>query len=103
MPNVLVFKPGSVVWIPCELKLGFSPTENHVKIEVTTGERETIEGFIPKDDIRPGETSKQGFVRAVVLNAVEDKVSVVFRGEMLGHSNPVIVPSDWLQEVGRSD
>lgn len=96
----VVRKPGSVVWIPCEVKSGIFPNENHVKIEVTTGETITIVGFSPKKDIEPGKTSNQGFVRAVVLQADEQKVAVVFRGEMLSHSNPVTLPSEWLQEVG---
>ena len=103
MPRRLVLKPGAVVWVPCELKTGIFPAEQGVKIEVTVGERETIFGFVPRDDIKPEETVGRGLVRAVVLHSIDGKVALLFRGDILSQSNPVIVPRDWLEEVGQPE
>lgn len=103
MPRRLVLKPGTVVWVPCELKTGIFPTEQGVKIEITVGQRETIFGFIPRNDIKPGETTGHGLVRAVVLHSIDGKVALLFRGDILSQSNPVIVPRDWLEEVGQPE
>lgn len=94
-------KAGAVVWVPCELKGGIFPSEQSVKIEVNVGERETIFGFIPRNDIKPGATPDRGLVRAVVLNATNGKVAVLFRGDILSQSNPVLVPREWLLKVGQ--
>lgn len=93
---------GTVVWVPCELKSGIFPTEHHVKIEVSASHTGDIFGFIPKEDVRPGEGSEQARVRGVVLrstNGGHGKVKLLFRGDMLSASNPVIVPRDWLETV----
>jgi len=89
------------VWIPCELTNGIFPSEQSVKIEVNMGERETIFGFIPRDDIRAGERLNLGLVRAVILNATNGKVAVLFRGDILSQSNPVLVPREWLLKVAK--
>ena len=94
-------KAGAVVWVPCELKGGIFPSEQSVKIEVNLGERETIFGFIPREDIKCGETLGRGLVRAVILNAGNGKVAVLFRGDILSQSNPVLVPREWLLKVGQ--
>ena len=94
-------KPGAVVWVPCQLKGGIFPSEQSVKIEVNVGERETIFGFIPREDIKPGPTSDRGLVRAVVLNTTNGKAAVLFRGDILSQSNPVLVPREWLLKEGQ--
>ncbi len=43
MPKQIVLKPGTVVWVPCELKTGIFPTEQGVKIEVNTPETTSYE------------------------------------------------------------
>ena len=91
---------GAVVWIPCELKSGIFPTEHHVKIEVSVGDRGAILGFIPKEDVRPDPQPERGLVRSVVLRAINGKVELLFRGEILSSSNPVTVPREWLESVG---
>jgi hypothetical protein len=103
MPKLAGLKAGTVVWIPCELKSGIFPDEQGVKIEVTIGERETVFGFIPTADINAGTTPDRGFVRAVVLHAVDGKVAVLFRGDILSQSNPIVVPRAWLEEVATSE
>ena len=103
MPKVAGLKAGTVVWIPCELKSGIFPGEQGVKIEVPVGDGETVFGFIPTTDIEPGPAPQQGFVRAVVLHAVNGKVAVLFRGDILSQSNPIVVPRAWLEEVGRPE
>ena len=103
MPKQLVLKPGAVVWVPCELKTGIFPTEQGVKIEVDIGEPETIFGFVPKEDIKQGATAGHGLVRAVVLDSINGKVAVLFRGDILSQSNPIIVPLEWLEEVGQPE
>ncbi len=94
-------KAGAVVWVPCELKSGIFPTERGVKIEVNVGEPETIFGFIPREDIKPGETPDRGLVRAVILNTTNGKVAVLLRGDILSQSNLVLVPREWLLKVGQ--
>lgn len=94
-------KAGAVVWIPCELKGGIFPSEQSVKIEVNVGERETIFGFIPRTDIKSGAAPDRGIVRAVILNTANGKVAVLFRGDILSQSNPVLVPREWLLKVGQ--
>ena len=103
MPKLAGLKAGTVVWIPCELKSGIFPGEQSVKIEVTIGERETVFAFIPTADIKAGTTPDRGFVRAVVLHAVDGKVAVLFRGDILSQSNPIVVPRKWLEEVATSE
>jgi len=100
MSRVLSLKPGTVVWIPCELKAGIFPSERGVKIEVTVGEHGAIFGFIPATDVKQGDVPGHGLVRAVVLHAVNGKVAVLFRGDILSQSNPVILPREWLEGVG---
>jgi len=34
-----------------------------------------------------------------VLEAVNGKVAILFRGDILSQSNPVVVPRAWLEEV----
>jgi hypothetical protein len=93
--------PGSVVWLPCGLMNGIFPTERQVKIEVVVGDTgQTIFGFIPVEDVRPGASEQEGYVRAVVLRPVNGKVELVFRGEILSASNPVAVSREWLEKVG---
>ena len=92
---------GTVVWIPCELKSGIFPTERHVKIEVSVGDRGAILGFIPSEDVRPDAEPERGRVRSVVLRAINGKVELLFRGEILSTSNPVTVPREWLESVGK--
>lgn len=92
---------GTVVWIPCELKSGIFPTEHHVKIEVPVGDLGAILGFIPKEDVRPDANPEHGRVRSVVLRPINGKVELVFRGEILSTSNPVTVPREWLESVGK--
>ena len=106
MPKLSPVKPttlkaGAVVWIPCDLTNGIFPSEQSVKIEVNVGDLETVFGFIPRSDIRPGENPNRGFVRAVVLNAGNGKVAVLFRGDILSQSNPVLIPREWLLKVGQ--
>jgi hypothetical protein len=101
MPKTTL-KAGTVVWIPCELKTGIFPTEQHVKIEVNIGDRETILGFMPKEDIRQT-TPDRGFVRAVVMHVINSKVALLFRGEILSESNPVTVPRQWLEEIAQPE
>ncbi len=96
-------KAGTVVWIPCELKSGIFPGEQGVKIEIPIGGRETVFGFIPTADIKAGQTPERGLVRAVVLHAVNGKVAVLFRGDILSQSNPVVVPLAWLEEVAKPE
>jgi hypothetical protein len=103
MPKLAGLKAGTVVWIPCELKSGIFPGEQGVKIEVTIGERETVFGFIPTTDIQTGPAPNQGLVRAVVLHALNGKVAVLFRGDILSQSNPIVVPRAWLEEVARPE
>jgi hypothetical protein len=99
MPKLTNLKAGTVVWIPCELKSGIFPGEQGVKIEVSLGDRETVFGFIPTQDIKVGPTPDQGYVRAVVLHAVNGRVAVLFRGDILSQSNPIVVPRAWLEAV----
>ncbi len=103
MSKDLVLKAGTVVWVPCQLKTGIFPTEQHVKIEVNIGDNETIFGFIPKEDIREGATPDRGMVRSVVLYAENGKVAVLLRGDILSQSNPVIVPREWIVKVGQPE
>jgi hypothetical protein len=94
-------KAGVVLWLPCELTSGIFPSEQSVKIEVNVGELETVFGFIPRNDIRAGDNPNRGFVRAVVLNALNGKVALLFRGDILSHSNPVLIPREWLLKAGQ--
>ena len=94
-------KAGAVLWVPCELKGGIFPSEQSVKIEVNVGELETVFGFIPRSDIRPGDSPNRGFVRAVVLSTGNGNVAVLFRGDILSQSNPVLIPREWLLKVGQ--
>src|SRR5262245_33159665 len=103
MAKQLTLKPGMVIWIPCELKSGIFPNEQHVKIEVTVGDKETVSGFIPKEDIKPGDKPGRGLVRGVVLAVSGNKVAVVLRGDILSHSNPVTISLDWLSAVASVD
>ena len=90
-------KSGTVVWVPCGLKTGYSPAEQHVTIDVNGA---PIVGFVPNADIRTtGEN--QGLVRSVVLQKINgSEVAVLLRGELLNESNPVVVPRAWLERVG---
>jgi hypothetical protein len=92
---------GTVVWIPCELKSGLFPTERHVKIEVSVGDHGEISGFIPNEDVRSrGANPEHGYVRAVVLRAINGKVELLLRGEIFSTGNRVVVPREWLEEAG---
>jgi hypothetical protein len=63
-------------------------------LEIPVGEGETVFGFIPAAHIKAGQTPDRGLVRAVVLHAVNGKVAVLFRGDILSQSSPVVVPPD---------
>ena len=99
MAKAVGLRAGSVVWIPCELKNGIFPGEQGVKIEIPVGEHGMVFGFIPATDIKAGRAPNQGVVRAVVFQISNGKVAVLFRGDILSHSNPIVVPRAWLEEV----
>ena len=81
-------KEGGTVWIPCKVKEGMFPTERYIHVEVP-GDK-AITGFIPKEDV------KEGQVRAVIAQVVNDSAALLFRGEILSATNPVMVTTKWL-------
>jgi hypothetical protein len=100
MARIKQLGSGTVVWIPSEIGGGIFPTEHKVRIEVKDGDQETILGFVPKQDVR-AEARNRGRVRAVVLESTQNTVAVLFRGDLLSGSNPIVVPRAWLQKVGQ--
>ncbi len=94
-------KAGKFVWIPCEVKQGMFPTERYIRIEIPEVGT-VISGFISKEDIRTvteAAWKARGFeeeVRAVIAQLTKDTVALLFRGEILSATNPVRVPTEWL-------
>lgn len=100
MPKLSWLRSGAVVWIPCELGSGVFPAEQRVRVDFSEG---TLFGYVPREDIRE-EGDNRGFVRSVVLKPLGgEEVAVLFRGELLSESNPVVVPRGWLESVGRPE
>lgn len=75
---------GESVWVPCEVTDGMFPNERHIRITLP-GEFE-IEGFVPDQDV------SEDRVRAVVAEITSDHAALLFRGEILSRTNPVLVP-----------
>jgi len=82
-------KEGGTVWIPCEVKEGMFPTEHYIHVEVP-GEK-AITGFIPQEEVK-----EEGQVRAVIAQIAKESAALLFRGELLSATNPVMVPTSWL-------
>jgi len=90
-------KEGRTVWLPCEVKGGMFPTERYIQLfvpDVTV----PISGFVPSEDVRDPKSPEErtGQVRAVIAHLAKDEAALLFRGEILSATNPVIVPSKWI-------
>jgi len=93
----LTLKQGTEVWLSCVVKGGMFPTERYVQVfipEFTT----TVSGFVPMEDVRDPKSAEEhtGQVRAVIAHSARDTTALLFRGEILSATNPVIVPSKWV-------
>jgi hypothetical protein len=89
----LTFEQGSPVWLASEVKDGMFPTERYVRVEIP--DESDITGFIPSEEIQGDR------VRAVVHHVVDGKVVLLFRGELLSRTNPVVVAERSLQSIIR--
>lgn len=98
-----ILKEGGMVWIPCEVKGGMFPTERYIRVEIPEKEVFVISGFVPSEDVREpqGTQGHAGEVRAVIARLVKDTVALLFRGEILSTTNPVVVPSKWILSASR--
>lgn len=86
---------GETVWLPCESKTGMFPTERYFLVSMPTT---TVSGFIPSEEVRGKEGEYQ--VRAIIAGQIDDNVTLLFRGDLLSTTNPVIVPGVWLTSTG---
>jgi len=103
-PRIGHLKQGKFVWIPCEVKQGMFPTERYIHIEVP-GTKPIISGFILSQDVRKmkkdGKRAKQfeSEARAIIAQLTTNSASLLFRGEILSATNPVRVPTTWLDSA----
>jgi hypothetical protein len=90
-------KEGGTVWLPCEVKQGMFPTERYIQLFVADVTM-PISGFVPTEDVRDPKSPEErtGQVRAVIAHLTNDKAALLFRGEILSATNPVVVPSKWI-------
>jgi hypothetical protein len=101
---MMILKEGGIVWIPCEVKEGMFPTERYIRVEIPERKAMIIAGFVPGEDVceSKGGQGHAGEVRAVIARLVKDTAALLFRGEILSTTNPVVVPSKWVLTASRS-
>lgn len=99
----MILKEGGIVWIPCEVKEGMFPTERYIRVEIPEKKATIIAGFVPREDVREskGVQGHAGEVRAVIARLVKDTAALLFRGEILSATNPVVVPRKWVLTASR--
>ncbi len=87
------FKEGQKIWVLCDdVKQGMFPTERTVNLKVPAPKKTLISAFVPDDSV------KEGKVAVLVSGKPENgKVSILFPGEVLTTTNPVLVPTAWLE------
>ena len=83
-------KRGEIIWLPCEVKKGMFPTEAYICLNVTD-DHKVIRGFVPIEDVRNNTQ-----VRAIIARELSEKVALLFRGDIMSQTNPVLVSKDWL-------
>lgn len=91
-------KEGGMVWLRCEVRKGMFPTERYIRVEIPEQGDFVIAGFVPSEDVRETESAQghTGRVRAVIARLVDDTAGLLFRGEILSATNPVMVPRKWV-------
>ncbi len=93
------FKIGQKVWVTCVVKEGMFPNERSVRFELPAPRNKIISGFVPKEFVQGFDTAGSGRVAVFVTGPSENgKVSILFPGEILTSTNPVLVDSSWLSQ-----
>src|SRR2546422_8757136 len=89
----MTFKEGQKIWIQCDnVKRGMFPTERTVNLKVPAPGKKLISAFVPDDSV------KDGKVAALVSSRPHNgKVSIIFPGDVMTTTNPVHVPTTWLE------
>ncbi len=73
------------------------PSEKRVRFELPAPYKKIISGFVPKEFVKGPEATGSGRVAAFVMSPPENgKISILFPGEILTSTNPVLVATSWL-------
>ena len=89
----MTFQEGQKIWIQCyNLKRGMFPTERTANLKIPAPEKKLISAFVPEDSVKDGKA-------AVLISSRphNGKVSILFPGEVMTTTNPVLVPTTWLE------
>lgn len=93
------FKTGQRVWVACDVKDGMFPNERSVRFVLSDPDKKIISGFVPEEFVKGPEGTESGRVAVVVTGKPENgKVSILFPGEILTSTNPVLVATSWLSQ-----
>ena len=93
----MTFKEGQKIWIRCDnVKRGMFPTERTVNLKIPAPGKKLISAFVPDDSV------KDGKVAVLVSSSPHNgKVSILFPGEVMTTTNPVLVRTSWLERKQR--
>ena len=89
----MTFKEGQKIWIQCDnVKRGMFPTERTANLKIPAPEKKLISAFVPEDSVKDGKAAV-----LVTSRPHNGKVSILFPGEVMTTTNPVLVPTTWLE------